>query len=189
MGRVARPHGNGSIAALIYSWQAPILAGTGKQRQRWGTGEGHAHSTRSAYGRRADIHGALTRTASANHMCDIHAIQARTGLLCARHMHRVHLTRTHPATTDSESIGRCTTMTGLNHSLPTIALSVAASQHQHTETAKLHYSTCHHCIICRCNTTASRPGYHGMTSPPFRECLSEQAFKRCDATDVLGIIS
>ena len=81
----------------------PILAGTGKQRQRWGTGEGHAHITRSAYGRRADIHGALTRTASANHMCDIHAIQARTGLLCARHMHRVHLTRTHPATTDSES--------------------------------------------------------------------------------------
>ena len=32
MGRVARPHGNGSITALIYTWQAPILAGTGYQR-------------------------------------------------------------------------------------------------------------------------------------------------------------
>jgi len=105
------------------------------------------------------------------------ATQARTGLLCARHMHRAHLTRAHPATTDSEST-RALHYHDRNKPQPAHNCTVAASQHQHTEHYHFKAALRHSAITARYAnpTTAFRPSYHGMTLPPFRECLSVQAF-------------
>jgi hypothetical protein len=65
-------------------------------------------------------------------MGDTRAIQAQTGFLCSRHMHRAHLTRAHPATTDSKST-RALHYRDRTNPWPAHNCTVAASQHSHTE--------------------------------------------------------